>query len=88
MPTFPVVIFALLGFRFLGGSENEQWYVDSAFESKAACFAHLKEILASEQIHRVRFECIPYATHKKPVPEKNSETLDMYKINSEHPQGH
>jgi hypothetical protein len=71
MPPFPVVIFVLLGIRILGASENEQWYVDSAFKSKAECLAHMKEILSSERIHRVRFECIPYATHKKPVPEKD-----------------
>jgi hypothetical protein len=68
MTTLPIV-FVLVGIRFLGGGEEpEKWYADSMFRTKAECLSSIKERLASERIHRVRFESIPYADTKKPVP--------------------
>jgi hypothetical protein len=65
MTTLPIV-FVLVGIRFLGGGEtgggeDKEWYADSMFRTKAECLSSMKERLASERIHRVRFECIPYA---------------------------
>jgi hypothetical protein len=62
------------------GRRTEKWYPDSMFRTKAECLSSMKERLASERIHRVRFECIPYAATKKPVPYKDwHPDPDMYK---------
>ena len=80
MTTLPIV-FVLVGIRVLGvGEEPEKWYADSMFKTKAECLSSMKERLASERIHRVRFECIPYASTKKPVTYKDwHPDPDMYK---------
>jgi hypothetical protein len=62
------------------GETDPGWYADTMFKTKAECLSSMKERLAEERIHRVRFECVPYAATKKPVPLKDwKPDPDMYK---------
>jgi hypothetical protein len=80
MNTLPIV-FVMLSFRILGaGDDLPKWQVHNMFRTKAECVSSMKEVLASERIHRSRLECIPYAATKKPVPLKDwKPDPDMYK---------